>query len=135
MSVVLGMTSCEVTRDVSRKPRYATLVGHEVKTKVPMWLYDYNEPPAPPNPSQLTEKDSGDHRKVGQVQVGHRVRFTKAERYEDPFSFQEDLHGEMVYQGRRYWIKYMTYAHLGPDDWASLFDLFDAERPPEKTYR
>ncbi len=136
MLVMVGLTGCDTTRDVSAKPRYATLVGREVKTKVTMWLYDRNLPSSPQRfPCQLTEKDHGSYDRVGPLPVGHKVRFTKVERYEDLFSFQEDLQGETVYRGRRYWIKYITYAHLGPDSWDSLFDIFDAERPPEKTYR
>lgn len=130
-----GLVSCETTWNVSGEPRYATLIGHEVRTKVPMWLYDYNEPPAPLDASELIEKDSGNHRKVGLVSVGQSVRFNKASRHRSWTTVTEVLEGQMNYKSREYWIRYRTYAHLGPSAWSSLFDIFDAERPPEKTYR
>ncbi|WP_345739050.1 hypothetical protein [Prosthecobacter algae] len=133
--VMVGLTGCDSVRDISRDPRYATLVGREVRTKVPMWLYDFNEPPAPLDASELIEKDSGNHRKVGLVSVGQSVRFNKASRHRSWTTVTEVLEGQMNYKSREYWIRYRTYAHLGPSAWSSLFDIFDAERPPEKTYR
>jgi hypothetical protein len=135
MLVMVGLTGCDSVRDISRDPRYATLVGREVKTKVPMWLYDFNTPTAPQHPSLLIEKDSGDHRKVGQLPVGHQVRFNQARRIRNGTSVNEDLRGVTVFKGRTYNIEYHTYAILGEKAWLSLFNYFGVEQPPKKTRR
>jgi hypothetical protein len=134
--VMVGLTGCDSVRDISRDPRYATLVGREVRTKVPMWLYDRNLPSAPQRfPCELTEKDSGPYDRTGRVPTGHSIRFNKVILHRGWMSATEKLEGEIMYEGRNYWVRYRTYAHLGPDSWDSLFDIFNAERPPEKTYR
>ena len=134
--VVVGLTGCDSVRDISPDPRYATLVGREVRTKVPMWLYDRNLPSAPQRfPCELVEKDYGPYDRAGRLPVGHKVRFDQVRRIRNGASVNEHLMGVTLFKGQAYNIQYDAYAHLGEKAWLTLFDYFDAERPPEKTYR
>ena len=135
MLVMVGLTGCDTEREISREARYATLVGREVRTKVPMWLYDRSFNTAPRSRYELTEKDSGDHRKTEKFPVGHKVRFNQVRRVRNGTSVNEHLMGVTFSRGQAYNIQYDAYAHLGEKAWLTLFDYFDAERPPEKTYR
>ncbi|TDU64098.1 hypothetical protein EI77_04282 [Prosthecobacter fusiformis] len=132
----LGLTSCDSMKDITGNPRYQTLIGRDVRTRVPMRLYDYNRP-GNPNPSlcDLTYTTGGKACLVGTLPVGQVVRFNQVIRYKSTYYTEDDLQGELVYRGKRYQIKYRTQLHQGNEIWLRLFDEdFDAPRPPPESY-
>ncbi|TDU64099.1 hypothetical protein EI77_04283 [Prosthecobacter fusiformis] len=132
----LGLTSCDSVRDITDNPRYQTLIGRDVRTRVPMRLYNINAPGIPnPTPCELTQTRFGNNSLVGTLPPGQVVRFNQVIRWSNIYYTDDDLYGELVYKGKRYQFKYSTLLHQGNEIWLRLFDEdFDAPRPPPESY-
>jgi len=100
------MASCAIKNDISRDGRFKTLVGHPIKTKAPLKLYQINYQLNGYSDRYELGGEVLGQPLVGIVPVGHSVLFERAIRRSSPDVSVERLEGVILFQGKSYPISY-----------------------------
>ena len=104
--ICLLLAACATTKDISGDSRFVYLIGHPVKTRVPLKLYQINYQLNSYSDRYELGGEVGGLPLVGIVPAGHSVLFDKAIRRNGSDASFERLEGRIKLHGASYPISY-----------------------------